>query len=145
MIFNLSYAMDVKEAYAYLEKLEEAGCRAEIVKKSPIRSLAQNRYLHIALGWFGCEYGLSLEEVKVDIYKRLCNRELFERERVNKKGKTIKYLRSSAELTTAEMSLSVERFRNWASMEAGIYIPAPNETQFLEFIEREIERYKEYV
>lgn len=145
MIFNLKYPNDVKAAYNYLENLEEHQVRVEITKKSPIRSLAQNRYEHLIMGFFGCEYGLSLDEVKVDIFKRLCNRDIFERERINKKGKSVKYLRSTAELTTAETTLAIERFRNWASMEAGIYLPAPNETQFLEFCQREIERYKEYV
>lgn len=145
MIFNLKYPNDVKAAYAYLENLEEHQARVEIVKKSPLRSLSQNSYLHLALGWFGCEYGLSIEEVKVDFFKRLCNKDIFERERVNKKGQVVKYLRSSAELTTAEFSLATERFRNWSAAEAGIYIPAPNETQFLEFVQREIERNKEFV
>lgn len=145
MIFNLKYPNEVKAAYAYLEKLEDNQSKVEIIKKSPIRSLAQNRYLYLCLGWFGCEYGCSIDEAKIDYFKRLCNRDIFERERVNKKGQAVKYLRSSAELSTTEMSLATERFRNWASMEAGIYIPAPNETQFLEFIQREIEKYKEFV
>lgn len=145
MIFNLKYPNEVKAAYAYLENLEEHQSKVEITKKSPIRSLAQNKYLHLALGWFGCEYGCSIEEAKLDFFKRLCNKDIFERERENKKGQIVKYLRSSAELTTAEFSLAVDRFRNWSSMEAGIYIPAPNETQFLEFCQREIEKNKEFV
>ena len=145
MIFNLKYPNDVKAAYAYLENLEEHQARVEITKKSPIRSLAQNRYLYLILGWFGCEYGLSIEETKIDIFKRHCNREIFEREKENKSGRKIKYLRSTAELTTAELNTAIERFRNFAASEANIYIPAPNEEQFLEFVQREIERNKEYV
>ena len=34
---------------------------------------------------------------------------LFERKTVNKKGNEVTYLRSSAELTTGEMTLSIDR------------------------------------
>ena len=145
MIFNLKYPNDAKAAYAYLDNLMENQAKVEIKKKSPIRSLAANRYLHLILGYFSVSYGCSLDETKVDFYKRTCNREIFERERENKDGKMVKYLRSSATLDSKEFALSVDRFRSWSAMEAGIYLPAPNEEQFLEFCQREIERCAEYV
>lgn len=129
----------------YLKKLVASGAVVEIKKKSPIRSQAQNRYLHVILGFFGAEYGMSMEEVKVDLYKRTCNREIFERKAVNKHGKEITYLRSTSDLSSAEMSLSVDRFRNWSSAVAGIYLPAPNEEAFLAYCEQEIERNKEFI
>ena len=145
MIFNLKFPNEVKAAYAYLENLEENQSKVEIKKKSPLRSLNQNRYLHLILGYFATCYGCSLDEAKVDFYKRTCNKEIFVRERVNKNGQKVQYLRSSASLDTKEFTLSVDRFRDWSSMEAGIYLPAPNEEQFLEFCQREIERYAEYM
>lgn len=145
MIFNLKYSNDVKAAYAYLENLENHQARVEIVKKNPIRSLAQNRYLYMVLGYYATEFGYTIDEVKFRLFKIKCNPEIFIRKRSNKRGDEVEYVRSSAELTTAEMNTAIERFRNWSSMECQFYIPAPNETQFLEFVEREIERYKEYV
>lgn len=145
MIFNLKYPNEVKAAYAYLENLEEHRSKVEITKKSPIRSLAQNRYCHLCLGYFATEFGYTIDEVKFSIFKKQVNPEIFIRKRVNKRGEEVTYVRSSAELTTAEMNTALERFRNYSAMECQFYIPAPNETQFLEFVEREIERYKEYV
>ena len=64
---------------------------------------------------------------------------------VNKKGKEVTYLRSSAELTTGEMTLSIDRFRNWSASVAGIYLPSANEQQMLIFAQQEIERNKEFI
>ena len=55
------------------------------------------------------------------------------------------YLRSSAELTTAEMSLSIDRFRNWSASVAGIYLPSANEQQMLVYAQQEIERNREFI
>lgn len=54
-------------------------------------------------------------------------------------------LRSSAELDTEEMSVSIERFRNFASSEVGIYLPSPNERELLIYMQQEIERNKEFL
>ena len=145
MIYNLSNPYEQQGFLDHVTKLLESGAMVELKKKSPKRSLAQNAYLHLILGYFGSEYGASLDEVKVDFFKRECNRDIFERESVNKKGRTVKYLRSSAELTSAEMTTAIERFRNWSASVAGIYLPSPNEEQFLAYCEQEIERNKMYV
>ena len=117
----------------------------EVKKKLPNRTLAQNSYLHLLLGYFGSEYGCSLDEAKIDFYKRTCNHDLFERKTVNKKGNEVTYLRSSAELTTGEMTLSIDRFRNWSASVAGIYLPAANEHQMLIYAQQEIQRNQEFI
>ena len=43
------------------------------------------------------------------------------------------------------MSLSIERFRNWAAQEAGIYIPSADEAILIQQMEIEIERNKEFL
>ena len=145
MLFNLQNEYDVPKFKAYVNKLFKERAVVEVKKKNPARTLAQNSYLHLLLGYFGTQYGCSLDEAKLDYYKRTCNRDLFERKATNKLGKEVTYLRSSAELTTAEMSLSIDRFRNFASSEAGIYLPSPNEREFLIHIQQEIERHKEFL
>lgn len=145
MIYNLNNPWEVQNLKEHLKKLIAKGGLVELKRKSPQRSLNQNRYLHMILGYFGCEYGLSLDETKVDIFKRECNRDLFEREAVNKHGRAVKYLRSSADLNSAEMTLAIERFRNWSASVAGIYLPSPNEEQFLAYCEQEIERNREFI
>lgn len=144
-IFNLKNEYDIPKFKAYVNKLFKERAVVEVKKKYPNRTLAQNSYLHLLLGYFGSEYGCSLEEAKIDFYKRTCNRDLFERKTVNKKGKEVTYLRSSAELTTGEMTLSIDRFRNWSASVAGVYLPAANEKQMLIFAQQEIERNKEFI
>lgn len=145
MIYNLKYPNDVKEAYSYLKALEEQGSRVEITKKSPIRSLAQNRFLYLTLGFFATEFGYTIDEVKFSLFKVKVNPEIFIRTRINKRGDEVQYVRSTAELTSAELSTAIDRFRFWSVSECNFYLPTANDKEFLEFVEREIERNKQYV
>ena len=145
MIYDLSNPYEVEQFKEKCAALIESGCAVQIQKKNPKRSNSQNAYLHVLLGYFGAEYGLSIEEVKIDIYKRKCNPLLFCREHINGHAKHITRLRSSSELTTAEMTESIERFRNYASAVCGIYLPSPDEKQFLIHCEKIIEQNKQYL
>lgn len=145
MIFNLNNPYEVDKYKEYVNKLFKERAVVEVKKRLPNRSLSQNAYLHLILSWFACETGYSLEEVKLDYFKKTCNRDLFERKRVNKKEYEITYMRSSSELTTGEMTTAIERFRNYSSAQAGIYLPAPNENQFLIHIQQEIQRNQEFI
>ena len=145
MIFNLQNEFEHQKFKDQVNKLYSQRAIVELTKKLPNRSISQNSYLHLLLGFFSSEYGCSLDEAKIYFYKQTCNKELFERKRVNKKGVEVTYLRSSSELTTAELTLSVERFRNWSIAVADIYLPAPNEQQMLIYAQQEIERQKEFI
>ena len=145
MIFNLNNEYEIPKFEEYVNKLCEQKAIVELKKKLPYRSTQQNRYFYLILSWFACETGYSVDEIKVDIFKRICNKAIFERYRENKHGEKIKYLRSSSDLDTLEMTTAIDRFRNYASAQAGIYLPSPNESQFLTYIEQEIERNKEFI
>lgn len=145
MLYNLNNEYEVPKFKEKVEKLLADRATVEVKKIYPKRSLAQNNYLHLLLGYFGSEYGLSIEEVKLDIFKRTCNPELFKRSGTNKKGLRVEFLRSTSELSTAEMTTAIERFRNWSSSVAGIYLPAANEQEFLIHIRQVIEENKEYI
>lgn len=145
MLFNLNNEFELDKFKRYVNKLYEERAVVEVKKKHPNRTIKQNSYLHLLLGFFGSEYGCSADEAKIDFYKRTCNRDLFERKRMNKKGNEITYLRSSSELTTAEMSVSIDRFRNWSAAQAGIYLPAANEYEMLVYAQQVVEQNKEFV
>ena len=145
MLFNPNNEFDRTKAKEYFDKLMSGNRPFEIKAKNPPRSLKQNSYLHLLLGYFASEYGCSLDEAKLDFFKRECNRVLFERKRTNKQGKEIATMRSSADLDSKEMTLAIDRFRSWSASVAGIYLPAPNEEQFLIHMMQEIERNKEYL
>ena len=132
MLYNLSSAIDRSRAERRFIQL----CKEQVVielRKKAKRSLNQNRYLHLILGWFGMELGYTLSEVK-QIYKEQNSLIYF----YEKNGKM--FIRSSADLDTGEMTKSIEKFRNYSSMEAKVYLPEPREKLFLEEIEIELSK-----
>ena len=145
MIYDTSNPLDKANFMLRAKKLAESGKVIELTEKKPRRSLPQNKYLHVILAYFGAQTGNTLEWVKQQYYKKLVNPDLFIREKEDKYLGKIKVLRSSADLDTAEMSLSIERFRNWAAQEAGIYIPSADEAILIQQMEIEIERSKEFL
>ena len=145
MVYDTSNPLDNANFLLRAKKLAESGKVIELTEKKPRRSLPQNKYLHVILAYFGTQTGNTLEWVKQQYYKKLVNPDLFIREKEDKYLGMIKVLRSSADLDTAEMSLSIERFRNWAAQEPGIYIPSADEAILIQQMEIEIERNKEYL
>lgn len=145
MIYDTSNPLDKANFMLRAKKLAESGKVIELTEKKPRRSLPQNKYLHVILAYFGTQTGNTLEWVKQQYYKKLVNPDLFIREKEDKYLGRIKVLRSSADLDTAEMSLSIERFRNWAAQEVGIYIPSVDEAILIQQMEIEIERNKEFL
>ncbi|QUB64922.1 hypothetical protein [Prevotella melaninogenica] len=145
MVYDTSNPLDKANFLLRAKKLAESGKIVELTEKKPRRSLPQNKYLHVILAYFGTQTGNTLEWVKQQYYKKLVNPDLFIREKEDKYLGRIKVLRSSADLDTAEMNLSIERFRNWAAQEAGIYIPSADEAILIQQMEIEIERSKEFL
>jgi hypothetical protein len=143
MKFDLTSEIDV---IRFREKAEY-----HIRKKTPNveltekRTNPQNSYLHLILGWFAIESGNTLEYVKQNYYKRLVNPVIFIRTKDDKYTGKTEVLRSSADLTTAEMTTSIKRFRNWAADEAGIYLPESGEDEFLKHIQSEIQKYNLWI
>lgn len=144
MKYDLSNDLQRGQFRLRAAKLAEKGCVVEL-RECRARSLRQNSYLHVALGYFAAQTGDTLEYVKQCYYKRLVNGDIFRREKDDKYLGHIEVWRSSASLLQEEMSLSIDRFRNWAASEAGIYIPSPDDARLVQLMEIEVERYKEYL
>lgn len=145
MTYNLSTPLDAQNARTRLELLVKRGSVIELTEKKPRRSLNQNAYLHLLLGYFASQTGNTLEWVKQQYYKKLCNPDIFIGEREDKFLGRVKYVRSSADLRTDEMNLTIERFRNWSAAEAGIYLPDPTNEAELAALQVEVERYRTYL
>lgn len=101
--------------------------------------------MHLLLGWFAIETGNTLDFIKTYYFKQHINPDLFIIEKNDEHLGKVQVLRSSRDLTTAEMTTAIDRFRNWSSSEAGIYLPSPDEQAFLQAIEIEMMRQKEYL
>ena len=145
MIYNLSNPLDVQNARVRLSLLIGRGSMVELSEKKPKRTLSQNAYLHLLLGYFASQTGNTLEWVKQQYYKKLCNPDIFIGERDDPFLGRVKYVRSSADLRTDEMNLSIERFRNWSAQEAGIYLPEATSQAELAALQVEVERYRTYL
>lgn len=145
MIYNLSNDFDKQRFKVRCNALYKQGGVVDLTAKKEQRTIPQNRYLHLILGWFAIETGNTLGFVKQEYFKRHINPDLFVVEIDDKHLGKVSVLRSSRDLNTAEMTTAIERFRNWSSAEAGVYLPSPDEQAFLQSIEIEILRQKEYL
>lgn len=145
MWYDGNNELQAVQARMRLEKLIKDGKVFELTEKKPKRSLSQNAYLHVLLGYFAAQTGNTLEWVKREYYKKLVNPTTFIRTKEDRFMGVVKYLRSSADLDTAEMTTTIDRFRNWSAGEAGIYLPAPDEERLLQLAQIEIERNKEFI
>ena len=146
MILDANKEFDIERARTRLEKLIENKSKFELTEKKPVRSVSQNAYLHLIIGWFAIEYGETIDYVKRMIFKKLVNPEIFIFERENTKtGEKRKELKSSAILDSREMTNAIDRFRDYSSKEFGVYLPEAGEIDFLNEIKTQIENNKNYL
>lgn len=134
MLFDLSKHIDVERAQRRFDQLINEKTIINLTKKAK-RTLAQNAYLHLILGWFAMELGYTTDETK-QIYKRV-NKDIYEYEK-----NCIPFIRESSDLSTEEMALSIDRWRNYSADKAGVYLPEANEEKFLSEIEIEMSKNK---
>jgi N-formylglutamate amidohydrolase len=134
MKFDTRLLDEKKQAMSLFMRLVNTKKLVEVKQYRAGRSLRQNAYLHLLIGYFGQHFGYTLEEAK-QIYKEI-NRGIYVYE---KKGRT--FWRSSAELDTAEMTQTIDQFRE-KSKENGCPLPAATDQGWLREIENEIERSK---
>lgn len=145
MIYDLNNILDKERFKRRCNALYKQGSIVELTAKKERRTIPQNAYLHLIIGWFAIETGNTLGFVKQEYFKRRINPSLFITTINDAHFGDVEVLRSSRDLDTAEMTEAIERFRNWASSEAGIYLPSPDEQAFLQAIEIEMLRQKEYL
>lgn len=144
MLYDLHNELHRSAFKARCNALYRKGGVVELTDRSR-RTPAQNRYLHLILGWFAVEYGESVRYVKEEYFKRLVNPDLFVTRRHDKWIGDVTLLRSTRDLTVSELSQAVDRFRDWSSREAGIYLPEANEEEMLRSMEVEVNRMSRYI
>ena len=137
MKYDLSNHIDRKKAEARFNKLLEQGKPIELKELKKARTLAQNRYLHVSISIFAIEFGYNLDEAKTHL-KRNCDFMRYEKD-----GEV--FLKRTRDMNTLELTDFVEWIRTYAGQK-GCYIMSADEylTNQIE-IDREIDRYKEYL
>lgn len=144
MLYDLRNPLDRERFKRRCNALFEKRGIVDLSEKTQ-RSSQQGKYLHLLIGYLAIETGNSIDYVKEIFYKRTANKELYVREKEDGILGKVEYLRSSADLSKEEMTLSIDRLRDWSSQVAGIYLPAANEQEFLASIEYEMSRYRQWI
>lgn len=144
MLYDLNNEFHRVQAKSRFENLLERRCVIDLVEKTN-RTLPQNKYLHVCLGCLALHLGETIEDVKKFIFKIKINPDIFIVEKEVKRVGKVKTLRSSASLTKDEMTLAINRFRDWASKEENCYIPSSDEHLLIRQMEIEYERAKQYL
>lgn len=137
MIHKILKAKNLKNKIEFfdLESLENVLMKlpdeVEVVlrKESKLRSLRQNRYYWaVVISELSAELGHSEDEMH-EIFKTMFLTN--EVDLVTKSGnKHFNITKSTTELTTAKMEVYLEKIRQFADLELGIYLPLPNEVDF---------------
>ena len=141
MIYDPSIEIHRQSARERIEWLISKGKTFEVKEVRQRRSVSQNSYMHLIFSWFALQYGETERYVKQVMFKRLVNEDIFKTEYANKKTGEIRIdWRSTSDLNTKELTTAIERFRDYSSKEAGIYLPEPSDMASLNQLESELKR-----
>lgn len=137
MKLDLSNSLDLNKFKDYSNKLIETKAKVELKAIKGKRTLNQNSYLHVVLTLYAIAYGSTLNETKTDLKRDFG---LF----YEKNGR--KYLISTADLDSKQMTEFIDYIRTKASRDMGCYICTSEEYLINSFaIDKEIERNKQYI
>lgn len=138
MRYDLSRDTEATEAQQFLANciLRDKLIELKIVR--PTRSLKANAYYHLLLGICGSEWGYSLAEMKT-MHKRDISPNIFIYYKNDKP-----FTRSSADLTSKELSDSIEQLKKYAS-EHSLTLPEPNNEEALNYWQNEIEKAERFI
>lgn len=123
--------------------IEKGAARVELTVRDT-RSLAQNSYLWLCLSYWGTQVGYTKEEAEA-FYKKVNAATYYVP--LDEGGVSTHRIRHTYELTTEEMTLTIDRFRHWAAMNEAcpVYIPTPDDRRMLELMEREVAACERYL
>ena len=144
MLYDSTNKVDVSRARKRFEQLLSSGKIFELAEKN-VRSLSQNNYLHLIINYLALELGEAAEYVKEYYYKLKSNRDIFLVSHSDAKFGNVNYIKSSSNLSKEEMTLTIERFRNFSSSELGVYLPEPNEEDYIRQIQLEVRRNNKFI
>lgn len=146
MLYDNSNPLQRENFLARANLLAKRGEVVELRSKRQ-RTLNQNAYLHVLLSYFAVQYGETADYVKDEYFKKLVNPNHFVVSQWIDKftGRPRIKCKSTSDLTIEEMSVCIDRFRDWSSKEAGIYLPTAEEGILLRQCEIEISQAERYL
>lgn len=144
MLYNTGSPLEKEQFLRRAEKLANSGKIVEMTEKKPQRTLKQNAYLWLILGYWATQTGYTKDEAEA-IYKEV-NKDIYYETKVVLDQEMV-YIRHTYELDTKEMTQTIEKFRNWSAMNDvyPVYIPAPDEESLVKLMELEVQRMRDYI
>ena len=145
-LYDLNNPFHVEQFKLRVAKLLDTKGVVELTSKKQ-RSLSQNAYLHCLFAYMSMRTGYKTDYIKRNWFKYLVNRDIFDNGTHYDKHLrcNVMDLKSSADLTTEQMTTAIDRFRDWAAKEAEIYLPSPDDYRAIQQLEIEISRNTQYV
>lgn len=138
MRYDLQKQLDQKQALAQLEHLITKGARIDLTEKGKAKTLSQINYIHVCITAWGHFKGYRPEEMK-HVIKAYVMPDIFAYER---KGITFYRSMGDNDWFTKQVAMKViDRMQEAAMTEDGFYIPKPYETELLQQMENDSERY----
>lgn len=146
MLYDCKNDLDRANFLARAQLLADRNDVVELHTKRQ-RTLNQNAYCHVLIDYFAAVYGEDPTYVKQEYFKVLVNPDIFiVNSAVDKfTGEKRIRSRSTSSLTIEEMSVCIDRFRNWSSKYAEIYLPTAEEGSLLRQCEIEISKAKRFL
>jgi hypothetical protein len=146
MIYNPKKQIDVTRAIEKIKYFIQKGQLFELKRMQEKKSLNQNSYFHAIVSWFAFEYGESAEYVKQEMIKKIICPEVFKSEFTNKStGEVRTDWKSFSVISKDETTYVINKFRDYSSKQSGIYLPTPDEKDFLQEIEVQIKNNQQYL
>jgi hypothetical protein len=135
-----------KDKAAYFAMVEGSQSKQGLltVKKWSNRTLSQNAYLHLVLGYFACYYGYDMHHTKVEIFKKIVNPDYLTKERTTSDGELFTAILSTKSLDKATFALCTDRFLNY-SAKGGLRLPEPSDLAYLDEIKAAVKDYAQYL
>ncbi|MBF7090489.1 hypothetical protein IUY40_02875 [Flavobacterium sp. ALJ2] len=146
MLYNPEKPIDVQRAVEKFKYFVKHNKVFELSAKKVPKTYPQLKYAHLIMSWFALEYGEQLEYIKLEYFKKLVNPSIFQYEFVNRiTGEVRIEYKSLANLTKDELTLAIDRFRDYSSKEAGIYLPEPKDLAIIREIEIQLKNNEQYL
>jgi len=137
MKYDLSNHIDKEKAIVRFKHLLDKGCNIELTEVKKLRTLSQNKYLHICITMFAIEFGLTVDESKTHL-KRNCHFMRYE------KGDET-YLKRTRGMDTKELTDFIEWIIDHAGKQ-GLLILSSEDYLANQFnIDKEISKFNKYL
>ena len=118
MKYDLSKSYDNQRLLEYHKRLLKKKSVVEFKEVFKNRTITQNAYLHVLFSLWGLHHGYLMNETKQLVKEQLGYS-------YEKKGRV--FYEETSRMTTKELTIFIDKFRDWSNITCGLYLPTPDE------------------